>query len=144
MCVFAKRERVAFIFGACAKREGGIYGSNYAPPDGLFCLDMRVQGWCNNIAWNVGPMTYQQYRLAVERYEYNKLQHYKSIVPMVHLSWNLARSLRTHDVMLYNQVRSVPCLTIRGLGGGGGGGGVGWMSASAVGGDNGEKLPWIR
>ena len=68
---------------------------------------MCFQGWCNNIAWNVGPMTYQQYRLAVERYEYNKLQHYKSIVPMVHLSWNLARSLRTHDVMLYNQVRSV-------------------------------------
>ena len=87
------------------------------------CLDTRVQGWCNNIAWNVGPMTYQQYRLAVERYEYNKLQHYKSIVPMVHLSWNLARSLRTHDVMLYNQVRSVPCLTIKGFGGVGGG----WM-----------------
>ena len=124
----------------CLQRERVAYTAVITLHLMACCLDTRVQGWCNNIAWNVGPMTYQQYRLAVERYEYNKLQHYKSIVPMVHLSWNLARSLRTHDVMLYNQVRSVPCLTIKGFGGGG----VGWMSASAVGGDHGEKLLWTR
>ncbi|XP_070173907.1 lysine-specific demethylase 6A-like isoform X1 [Littorina saxatilis] len=68
---------------------------------------VQAIGWCNNIAWNVGPMTYHQYKLAVERYEYNKLQHYKSIVPMVHLSWNLARNLRTHDAMMYSQIKNV-------------------------------------
>ena len=54
-------------------------------------------------------MTYLQYKLAIERYEFNKLQFYKSIVPMVHLSWNLARNLRTNEPMLYNQIRSVQC-----------------------------------
>jgi hypothetical protein len=52
-------------------------------------------------------MTYLQYKLAVERYEFNKKMFYKSIVPMMHLSWNLARNLRTSDSMLYNQIKSV-------------------------------------
>lgn len=63
------------------------------------------QGWCNNIAWNVGPMTYRQYTLGVERYEYNKLQSYKSIVPMVTLSWNLAQNVGFSDTKLYNAIK---------------------------------------
>ena len=35
VCKERERERVAFVFGTFAKREGSIYGSNYAPPDGL-------------------------------------------------------------------------------------------------------------
>ncbi|MEQ2211045.1 Lysine-specific demethylase 6A, partial [Xenoophorus captivus] len=35
-----------------------------------------------------------QYKLAVERYEWNKLQSVKSIVPMIHLSWNMARNIK--------------------------------------------------
>uniref|UniRef100_A0A2K5QPB4 [histone H3]-trimethyl-L-lysine(27) demethylase n=1 Tax=Cebus imitator TaxID=2715852 RepID=A0A2K5QPB4_CEBIM len=55
---------------------------------------VQAIGWCNNIAWNVGPLTACQYKLAVERYEWNKLQSVKSIVPMVHLSWNMARNIK--------------------------------------------------
>jgi hypothetical protein len=52
------------------------------------------QGWCNNIAWNVGALTWKTYQLACERYEYNKVDMYKSIVPMIHLSFNLARNVK--------------------------------------------------
>uniref|UniRef100_A0A3P9J8Q9 [histone H3]-trimethyl-L-lysine(27) demethylase n=1 Tax=Oryzias latipes TaxID=8090 RepID=A0A3P9J8Q9_ORYLA len=55
---------------------------------------VQAIGWCNNIAWNVGPLTAHQYKLAVERYEWNKLQSVKSIVPMIHLSWNMARNIK--------------------------------------------------
>jgi lysine-specific demethylase 6A len=30
-------------------------------------------GWCNNIAWNVGPMTAEQVEMALEAHEWNKL-----------------------------------------------------------------------
>jgi len=29
---------------------------------------VQAIGWCNNIAWNVGPLTARQYQLAIERY----------------------------------------------------------------------------
>ena len=35
---------------------------------------VQAVGWSNNIEWNVGPLTYRQYTLALERYEWNKLQ----------------------------------------------------------------------
>lgn len=63
------------------------------------------QGWCNNIAWNVGPLTYRQYTLGVERYEYNKLQSYKSIVPMITLSWNLAQNIGFADAKLHSAIK---------------------------------------
>lgn len=62
-------------------------------------------GWCNNIAWNVGPLTARQYSLAIERYEWNKLQNFKSIVPMIHLSWNLARNIRVTDPKLFELIK---------------------------------------
>ena len=55
---------------------------------------VQVEGWCINIAWNVGPMTHRTYSLALERYEWNKLQRYKSIVPMINLNWNRARNIK--------------------------------------------------
>lgn len=66
---------------------------------------VQAIGWCNNIAWNVGPLTARQYQLAIERYEWNKLQSFKSIVPMVHLSWNLARNIKVSDPKLFELIK---------------------------------------
>ena len=71
------------------------------------------KGWCNNIAWNVGPLTWKQYQLTVERYEYNKVESYKSIVPVVHLSWNLARNIKVTDPKLYEQIKRTLMRTLR-------------------------------
>uniref|UniRef100_A0A8C1HYQ1 [histone H3]-trimethyl-L-lysine(27) demethylase n=1 Tax=Cyprinus carpio carpio TaxID=630221 RepID=A0A8C1HYQ1_CYPCA len=67
---------------------------------------VQAIGWCNNIAWNVGPLTVHQYKLAVERYEWNKLQSVKSIVPMIHLSWNMARNIKVSDHKLFEMINS--------------------------------------
>ncbi|XP_055635786.1 lysine-specific demethylase 6A isoform X2 [Toxorhynchites rutilus septentrionalis] len=74
---------------------------------------VQAIGWCNNIAWNVGPLTARQYQLAVERYEWNKLESYKSIVPMVHLSWNLARNIKVADPKLYELIRTCLMQTMK-------------------------------
>ncbi|KAJ8004689.1 hypothetical protein DPEC_G00138920 [Dallia pectoralis] len=66
---------------------------------------VQAIGWCNNIAWNVGPLTAYQYKLAVERYEWNKLQSVKSIVPMIHLSWNMARNIKVSDSKLFQMIK---------------------------------------
>lgn len=66
---------------------------------------VQAIGWCNNIAWNVGPLTAHQYKLAIERYEWNKLQDYKSIVPMINLSWNLARNIRIPESGLADHLK---------------------------------------
>ncbi|XP_065807861.1 lysine-specific demethylase 6A-like isoform X2 [Labrus bergylta] len=66
---------------------------------------VQAIGWCNNIAWNVGPLTAYQYKLAVERYEWNKLQSVKSVVPMVHLSWNMARNIKVSDHKLFEMIK---------------------------------------
>ncbi|XP_077003273.1 lysine-specific demethylase 6A-like isoform X5 [Tamandua tetradactyla] len=66
---------------------------------------VQAIGWCNNIAWNVGPLTACQYKLAVERYEWNKLQSVKSVVPMVHLSWNTARNIKVSDPKLFEMIK---------------------------------------
>ncbi|KAJ6633668.1 Lysine-specific demethylase 6A, partial [Pseudolycoriella hygida] len=79
----------------------------------LFKLNVGTTGWCNNIAWNVGPLTARQYSLAIERYEWNKLQHFKSIVPMVHLSWNLARNIKVSDSKLFELIKNCLLQTLR-------------------------------
>lgn len=66
---------------------------------------VQAAGWCNNIAWNVGPLTARQYHLAIDRYEWNKLQSFKSIVPMVHLSWNLARNIKVSDGKMFELIK---------------------------------------
>lgn len=74
---------------------------------------VQAVGWCNNIAWNVGPLTARQYQLAIERYEWNKLQSFKSIVPMVHLSWNLARNIKVSDPRLFELIKNCLLRTMR-------------------------------
>lgn len=67
---------------------------------------VQAIGWCNNIAWNVGPITCKQYRSAIERYEWNKVEKYKSIVPMIHLTWNLARNVEILDGDLFLLIKN--------------------------------------
>jgi len=74
---------------------------------------VQAIGWCNNIAWNVGPLTARQYHLGIERYEWNKLQSFKSIVPMIHLSWNLARNIRVSDPKLFELIKNTLMKTLR-------------------------------
>ncbi|XP_035825836.1 lysine-specific demethylase 6A, partial [Aplysia californica] len=74
---------------------------------------VQAIGWCNNIAWNVGPITYRQYTLGVERYEYNKLQSYKSIVPMISLSWNLAQNLGVTDIKIHEAIKTTLMRSLR-------------------------------
>lgn len=51
------------------------------------------------------PTSAHQYKLAVERYEWNKLQSVKSMVPMVHLSWNMARNIKVSDHKLFEMIK---------------------------------------
>lgn len=74
---------------------------------------VQATGWCNNIAWNVGPLTARQYALALDRYEWNKVQEFKSIVPMVHLTWNLARNIRVSDPRMHRAMRTCLVQTLR-------------------------------
>ncbi|KAH9389392.1 Lysine-specific demethylase 6A, partial [Tyrophagus putrescentiae] len=60
---------------------------------------VQASGQCNNIAWNVGPFTAQQYELAISRYEWNKHEHYKAV---------LCQSLRHCD-----QVANLVCASGR-------------------------------
>ncbi|XP_072302637.1 lysine (K)-specific demethylase 6B, b isoform X2 [Eucyclogobius newberryi] len=66
---------------------------------------VQAVGWCNNIAWNVGPLNSYQYQLALERFEWNELKKVKSIVPMIHVSWNVARTIKITDPDTYKLVK---------------------------------------
>ncbi|XP_069074785.1 lysine-specific demethylase 6B isoform X1 [Pleurodeles waltl] len=66
---------------------------------------VQATGWCNNIAWNVGPLTSYQYQLALERYEWNEVKKVKSIVPMIHVSWNVARTVKITEPDLYKMIK---------------------------------------
>lgn len=68
---------------------------------------VQAIGWCNNIAWNIGPLTHTQYYASIERYEWNKLNSAKSIVPMVHLTWNIARNIRVNDRQLFELLKFI-------------------------------------
>ncbi|KAJ6654999.1 hypothetical protein lerEdw1_006470 [Lerista edwardsae] len=60
----------------------------------------------------VGPPTFSfafpaayQYQLALERYEWNEVKNVKSIVPMIHVSWNVARTVKISDPDLYKMIK---------------------------------------
>lgn len=77
-------------------------------PNQIFHIHLlQASGWCNNIAWNVGPLTSRQFELALERYEWNKSQRFQSIVAMCLLSWNLARNIKTQCPSLHKRLRRV-------------------------------------
>nr|XP_020476145.1 lysine-specific demethylase 6B [Monopterus albus] len=66
---------------------------------------VQAVGWCNNIAWNVGPLNGYQYQLALERFEWNEVKKVKSIVPMIHVSWNVARTVKITDPDTYKMIK---------------------------------------
>ncbi|MEQ2196695.1 hypothetical protein XENOCAPTIV_009179 [Xenoophorus captivus] len=66
---------------------------------------VQAVGWCNNIAWNVGPLNGYQYQLALERFEWNEVKKVKSIVPMIHVSWNVARTIKITDPDTYKMIK---------------------------------------
>ncbi|KAJ8008425.1 hypothetical protein DPEC_G00104690 [Dallia pectoralis] len=66
---------------------------------------VQAVGWCNNIAWNVGPLNSYQYQLALERFEWNEVKNVKSIVPMIHVSWNVARTVKITDPDTYKMIK---------------------------------------
>lgn len=66
---------------------------------------VQALGLCNNVAWNVGRITAEQYRFGIERYEWNKLSNYRSIVPMIQLSWRLATNFRIDCPELFTAIK---------------------------------------
>uniref|UniRef100_A0A3P8SJB1 Lysine-specific demethylase 6B n=1 Tax=Amphiprion percula TaxID=161767 RepID=A0A3P8SJB1_AMPPE len=66
---------------------------------------VQAVGWCNNIAWNVGPLNSYQYQLALERFEWNEVKKVKSIVPMIHVSWNVARTIKINDQDTFKMIK---------------------------------------
>ncbi|WKY14132.1 hypothetical protein Q1695_000018 [Nippostrongylus brasiliensis] len=66
---------------------------------------VQATGWCNNIAWNVGPLTAFQLQISIFSYEWNKLQNYKSLVPMQHLCWQLAKNIRFTNQKVFTLIR---------------------------------------
>ncbi|KTF78036.1 hypothetical protein cypCar_00026458, partial [Cyprinus carpio] len=66
---------------------------------------VQAVGWCNNIAWNVGPLNAYQYQLALERFEWNEFKKVKSIVPMIHVSWNVARTIKITDPNTFKMIK---------------------------------------
>lgn len=46
-----------------------------------------------------------QYQLALERFEWNEVKKVKSIVPMIHVSWNVARTVKINDPDTYKMIK---------------------------------------
>jgi len=61
----------------------------------------------------VGPLTHKQYSLAIERYEWNKLQSFKSVVAMMYLSWNLAKNVRVSEAKLFEAIKHTLMRSLR-------------------------------
>ena len=38
---------------------------------------VQATGWCNNVAWNVGPYNADQYAMAIERYQFNMRENFQ-------------------------------------------------------------------
>ncbi|XP_043104710.1 lysine-specific demethylase 6A isoform X7 [Puntigrus tetrazona] len=114
---FCEKNNINYLMGSWWPNLEDLYEANVPVyrfiqrPGDLVWLNtgtvhwVQAIGWCNNIAWNVGPLTVHQYKLAVERYEWNKLQSVKSIVPMIHLSWNMARNIKVSDHKLFEMIK---------------------------------------
>lgn len=48
-----------------------------------------------------------QYQLALERFEWNEVKKVKSIVPMIHVSWNVARTIKISDQDTFKMIKYV-------------------------------------
>uniref|UniRef100_A0A0N4ZK20 JmjC domain-containing protein n=1 Tax=Parastrongyloides trichosuri TaxID=131310 RepID=A0A0N4ZK20_PARTI len=68
---------------------------------------VESKAWCNNIAWNVGPMTSFQMKTAFFSHEWNRLNGFKSLVPLQHMCWQFAKNVRFTNSKLYKMIRNV-------------------------------------
>ncbi|KAI1709800.1 jmjC domain, hydroxylase domain-containing protein [Ditylenchus destructor] len=68
---------------------------------------VQSTGWCNNVAWNVGPMTANQMDMALYAHEWNRLNTYRSLVPMQHLCWQLAKNVRFSNQKMFNIIKNM-------------------------------------
>lgn len=64
----------------------------------------RGRGCLRCLRFPSGPAAYQ-YQLALERYEWNEVKNVKSIVPMIHVSWNVARTVKISDPDLFKMIK---------------------------------------
>lgn len=55
--------------------------------------------------WDLLWSAAYQYQLALERYEWNEVKNVKSIVPMIHVSWNVARTVKISDPDLFKMIK---------------------------------------
>ncbi|XP_031713095.1 uncharacterized protein LOC116388911 isoform X1 [Anarrhichthys ocellatus] len=114
---FCEKHGVDYLTGSWWPVLEDLYGSNIPVyrfiqrPGDLVWINagtvhwVQAVGWCNNIAWNVGPLNSYQYQLALERYEWNEVKKVKSIVPMIHVSWNVARTIKITDQDTYKMIK---------------------------------------
>ncbi|XP_028321816.1 lysine (K)-specific demethylase 6B, b isoform X2 [Gouania willdenowi] len=114
---FCEKHRVDYLTGSWWPVLEDLYNSNIPVyrfiqrPGDLVWINagtvhwVQAVGWCNNIAWNVGPLSSYQYQLALERFEWNEVKKVKSIVPMIHVSWNVARTIKITDEDTYKLVK---------------------------------------
>jgi histone demethylase len=70
---------------------------------------VQANSCCNNVAWNVGPITAHQLRMAWERYQWNKSLKVRSIVPMMTLTWNFAKNVIIKEPHIFQQINSLLC-----------------------------------
>lgn len=149
-CPFLLRHGVDYLTGSWWPVLEDLYSANIPVyrfiqrPGDLVWINagtvhwVQAVGWCNNIAWNVGPLhgndrtpsggqllreksdslelqwfdilyapAAYQYQLALERYEWNEVKKVKSIVPMIHVSWNVARTVKITDPDTYKMLKWV-------------------------------------
>ncbi|XP_058483243.1 uncharacterized protein LOC131458291 [Solea solea] len=114
---FCERHKVDYLTGSWWPVLEDLYSSNIPVyrfiqrPGDLVWINagtvhwVQAVGWCNNIAWNVGPLNAYQYQLALERFEWNEVKKVKSIVPMIHVSWNVARTIKIADLDTFKMIK---------------------------------------
>uniref|UniRef100_A0A8C4NWZ4 [histone H3]-trimethyl-L-lysine(27) demethylase n=1 Tax=Dicentrarchus labrax TaxID=13489 RepID=A0A8C4NWZ4_DICLA len=120
---FCEKHQVDYLTGSWWPVLEDLYSSNIPVyrfiqrPGDLVWINagtvhwVQAVGWCNNIAWNVGPLNSYQYQLALERFEWNVVKKVKSIVPMIHVSWNVARTIKI-NVSLHCLMQSIKHIQI--------------------------------
>lgn len=80
----------------------GLEGARPAVREGAGAqVSQAVGESCHDLLW---PAAYQ-YQLALERYEWNEVKNVKSIVPMIHVSWNVARTVKISDPDLFKMIK---------------------------------------
>jgi histone demethylase len=68
---------------------------------------VEAKGWCNNVAWNVGPMSAEQYKLNLLSTEFNRIRKFESLIPMQYLSWKIAKNCKIEDAEMRRLLRGV-------------------------------------